>query len=245
MNLSRSVCALIVVSVCPSVHAASGGESVLTHHAGSGGGSAQLYDGGEVDTASFFDPGSLNPHLGFSAVDISSQPGVFSAAMGSSGDSKIHFFEDEIFVTVNLTVSYGPSSQGGGDNPGGMGEGQLSSVIEFMNPVDSPAWTYILDIDDSPGFDGSSSILIENVTQNTTLVSLADVTFGMETTLAADAGDIIRITSEMEGAGDTGGPSGFRRYEADFQSLLLIPEPSTGFLLLTGLFAFRRRRCHR
>ncbi len=220
---------------------ASAQEFELIHHSGSGGGSAQLFDGGDAVSGSFSNPGTDMTLLGYTAVDVSTQPGVLAAQSRSVGFSEITLVEDEIFIRVELDVRYRPSIITGGDNPGGMADGQLSSIIEFMMPVDEADWVYSLRIQDTVSFEGSTSVIMENVTQNQTLLSLTEVVFPpVFTTLSANAGDIIRITSEMEGFGSTG-PAGSRRYSPIFQTSLLIPEPSTLLLFAPAALLMRRR----
>ncbi len=217
-------------------------EFVLVYHEASGSGSARLLDGGDTEFGGGMTFGPTDPSMSFVARDISTQPGVLAARSKASGRSNINFIDGDLSIRVELSVLYLPSNITGGDNPGGMADGELSSVIEFMMPVEEVEWVYFLDVDDTVSFEGSSSVLIENVTQRQELVSLNEGMDGIvETTLSANVGDIIRITSEMEGFGSTG-PAGTREYTSIFgMSLFMIPEPSTLMLFAPAALLLHRR----
>ena len=57
-----------------------------------------------------------------------------------------------------------------------------------------------------------------------------------DTILAAHAGDVIRISSQMSGSGSAAaGVASTRQYETDLDMLFTIPEPGSILLLLAGL----------
>jgi hypothetical protein len=60
----------------------------------------------------------------------------------------------------------------------------------------------------------------------------------VHTTLSAQAGDLMRVTSLMSGSGDTNGPSGLREYDATFGMSFTIPEPATLTLLLAAAMIY-------
>ena len=208
----------------------------------SGEGWAHVFDGGPVVTDSVA-PGPLG--LAFLALD-DTRPGTDGASFATSGRSLISPSEEQglFYLDIYFSTAYGSSWLPGGDQPGGEGAGWLTSVIEFRMPVDELEWSGSLSIrDPSPGFYGSASVLVENVTQSLTLMELTSG-FGFERTLSGHAGDVIRITTEMSGGGSA--PAGYwlvRGYSPGMGMLFTIPEPGAGILLLSALVVLRRRRC--
>ena len=174
---------IVLVSVVIG-RVARAGEITFSYHEAGGSGSANLFDGGPpISHAGSLPGGTLGGFL-FSAVDAT-RPGSLGAFANASGRSEIGLFEDRMGVRVSLDTSYRPSLFGGGDNPGGMAEGSLSSVIEFVMPADELSWAYALSIDDTILFDGSTSVLFENVTTSQTLLALTSDTAGVQTVLSA------------------------------------------------------------
>ncbi len=135
-------------------------------HEFSGEGWADVFDGGLPGGDSDGGMGSGGPGsqgFGFGAYDRT-QPGSLGASASSVGRSQIFPFEGGgMRVRVALSVSYIPSLSPGGDNPGGAAEGELSSIIEFVMPVDELLWAYQLRIRDTIEFEGSTRDLFENV----------------------------------------------------------------------------------
>ncbi len=223
----------------------SGGEIPVSLHEFCGSGSANVFDGGPVVEEAFCNTGG-DPDViggGFLAVDRTSQQGVFGAeAKSKAGSTAMSVLDGTgLSIIVELNTIYRPSEFPGGDNPGGMAVGEFMSVIEFHMVADEMPWNYFLTIDeDSPFFEGSTSIIMENVTQSLTILELTSEAPFVETTLSGHTGDLIRITSMMEGAGNMG-PGSRKEYEAVFQMLVLVPEPGTLLLLLTGALMGMRK----
>jgi hypothetical protein len=213
-------------------------------HDASGSGMANVFDGGDPVFRSGSTEGPSDSLMSFVADD-GTQPGVFGADATGAGASFIIADVDRLVVGVELIAAYDPSSFPGGDNPGGMAESDVISIIEFVLPVDEVIWGYHLRITDTSQFSGSASVVFENITQGETLFDLTSEVYPpIETTLTVQAGDLMRITSVMTGSGNTNGPDGGRSYEAVFSTTFIIPEPATLTLLLstTALLFSRRRR---
>ncbi len=195
---------------------------------------ANVFDGGPVMSQEGC--GDVPDSPGFIiAADDDTRPGSLGASAMAFAESYLDAIGDTFYVKVELLAGYFPSFLPGGDNPGGMAEAELFSVIEFEMPTDELQWFYELDIDDmyGPPFTGATHVLIENVTRSETLVetdiSLPDV----ETVLQGSAGDLIRITTQMMGSGSMGPGSG-REYDTELRMQFVIPEPQTIHLLSLG-----------
>ena len=91
-----------------------------------------------------------------------------------------------------------------------MSETHLSSVIEFVMPVDRLDWIYSFDIDQTAGYSGSASVVFENVTQAQTILTLTEDLWPVEAVLEGPTGDVIRITTEIQGAGSMGPGTSWR-----------------------------------
>ena len=237
-----SISKLIVswLALAASVQA---GPFTFSSHVASGSGSANVFDGGPAGVDSDVTFGPTDSLMSFLATDDTGT-GSFDALASAGGRSRVNPRVEEMWVLVDFIVGYYPSLFPGGDRPGGTAEGQLSSVIELPLPADDIFWAYQLLIRDTVDFEGSSLVVVENVTRSQTLLELTSEVSAVETRLAGQAGDIIRITSEMSGSGSAApGVSTSRRYDADLDMVFIIPEPSTFVLLTLGsLVALRRRR---
>jgi hypothetical protein len=216
-------------------------------HQASGGGTANLFDGGSTLSASDETTGLDDRTMAFSAVD-DTHPGPSAAEAVATGRSGILGAQGHTFFGVQsiLTTSYSPPRiPPGGADPGGEAAGSLSSVVEFVAPVDDLAWSYFLDIDTDPlgAFTGSVDVMLENLTQSTVLqIPSEDTLFRfVEFDFDADAGDLIRLTTEMAGSGSTG-PETPRFFNANFRLSVVAPEPGMLSLLLAGVPLTRRRR---
>jgi hypothetical protein len=213
-------------------------------HQASGGGTANVFDGGPT-LSDFEETTALDdPSMGF-GVNDRTQPGSLGAGAFAVGRSRILGDSADSFgVSINYTVGYSPSSFVGGDNPGGEGEGSLSSVIEFVVPVDDVTWAYDLDIDTDPtsAFTGSTDIMLENISRPGESRVFAKNPPGGALVFDFDAvaGDLIRLTTEMSGAGGT--PAARRSYDTSFVLSVLVPEPGTLSFLLVSIAMTRRRR---
>ena len=180
-------------------------EFSFSFHEASVSGMANVFDGGDPVFGSASTDGPTDPSMLGGAIDFT-QPGVFGASAKGSGSSFIIIDEDRLLVGVELIAAYDPSSFQGGDNPGGMAESEVSSIIEFVLPVTEVIWAYALDIDDEAQFSGSVHMVFENVTQGEILLELTEkVSPSVETTLTVQAGDLLRITTMMTGSGNTNG----------------------------------------
>jgi hypothetical protein len=225
------------------------GDFTFLRHEASGSGWSNLFDGGPVVTAEGSTYGPTDERMFFRADDDSVTPGSFGAVASASGRSMIssipvldgldgpHGFG----VTVKLITKYLPSLFPGGDNPGGAAEGELFSVIEFVMPADDIEWSYRLSIDDSADFDGSTSVILENVTQSETLLELtSEVVPTVFATLSGSEGDLIRLTSLMSGSGSAQ-PGTLKGYKSSFYMSFTVPEPGTlSLLLFAGILITRR-----
>ena len=225
------------------VASAQAAEFTFSSHVASGSGSANVSDSGPLmlDSDSTFD--AADPRMSYSAVDQSSAGSLGAVAL-SSGRSEVLVLGPEMWFELDLDVTYLPSLFPGGDRPGGMAEGELSSVIEFPLPLDEIEWSYKLRIDQTIGFDGSSLVVVENVTRSQQLVELtSDMPGFVDTVIVGEVGDIIRISSQMSGSGSAAaGVASTRQYEADLDMLFTIPEPATFALLALGAVVSLRRR---
>jgi hypothetical protein len=214
------------------------GDFTFLRHEASGSGWSNLFDGGPVVTAEGSTSGPTDERMSFGADDRSATPGSFGAVASAAGRSVIVNLAqfDGFNVMVTLSTRYSPSAFPGGDNPGGAAEGELFSVIEFVMPADQVLWGYQLSIDDSVDFDGSTSVILENVTQSETLLDLnSEVWPAVETVLSARERDVIRITSRMSGNGSAL-PGTLKGYRSALQMVFIVPEPRTlGLLLLAGV----------
>jgi len=242
MNPPRTctaVAAIALVSALPC-HAR---QITFSQHEASAWVRANVFDGGPVvsDAGELEDP--LLDEFNVVAYDLT-RAGSFGATAIAFADSEIvSLLDGGMRVLVEFGALYDPSDFASGDRPGGMAEGALHSVIEFRMPADEIFWAYRLLIDDTARFDGLTAIAIENVTQNKSILTLTEEVFPIETTLRGNAGDIIRITSDMEGSGSV--PAGFSasyQYGGDLAMTFRIPEPSTLPFLLVATALFPRGR---
>ncbi len=215
----------------------------FSFHEASGSGWANLFDGGPVVTDEDATTGPDDALMIFTAID-STQPGSFGAGVTGAGVSWIVplFEEDGMHLSVGLDAWYSPSLFPGGDNPGGAAEAEIHSIIEFIMPADELLWDYQLQIRDTIDFDGTTSVVFENVTQSQVVLELtSEVFLPIETTLTGQTGDLMRLTTTMSGAGSTGPPGG-GGYESTLRMGFAVPEPGTFFLVLVGLFLLALRR---
>ena len=205
-----------------------------------GEGLAQVFDGGPPVTDSVDRHGTIAPTLAFRATDDTG-PGSLAALASANASSGVVEFDEGMRVLVDFSASYAASLFPGGDRPGGRAEGTFTSIVEFVMPVDELNWFYGLGMGDAPGFTGSTNVTVVNVTSGQALLTLDSIMEG-DTILAAHAGDLIRITSEMSGGGEAPGEFAIDRgYGALLDMIFTIPEPASMVLLLAGLPVLRRR----
>jgi hypothetical protein len=207
-----------------------------------GEGLAQVFDGGPPVTHSVDLQGTTASFLAFRATDDTG-PGSLAAVASANGASRVGDFGQNMRVLVDFDAYYAASLFPGGDRPGGRAEGTFTSIVDFVMPVDQLEWFYGLGMGDAPGFTGSTNVTVVNITSGQTLLTLGSVMEG-DTILAAHAGDLIRITSEMSGGGEAPGELAIDRgYGALLDMIFTIPEPGTFTLLALGaVVALRRRR---
>ncbi len=250
-NSARGLLLCIVLSASVSVAWAGEGAGAFdsTWISTCGSGSANVFDGGGPHVSEYAcGSGSIDQASGFiiSQSDFT-QPGSGGAgAIASGGVDVSNFIDDLLGIRVDLLTGYFPSFSPGGDNPGGTAEGELLSIIEFEMPADTLEWEYRLDIDNlQPNpFTGSTSIVVENVTQSQTLLELDSETPNVATILRGAQGDLIRITSQMMGQGSMG-PGSQKIYASEFRTQFTVPEPRALGMFIAGLactFLRRRRR---
>ncbi len=229
MRRLESFAGVILLGLATNAGRAGAGEFTFSFHDASGSGCANVFDGGPelCDSGGTIGPNDSN--MSFLATDRT-QLGSLGALARAHGESRIYDLQDfdGITVQVELFTGYIPSFFPGGDNPGGAAEGELSSIIEFIMPADELIWGYYFDVDDTIDFEGSTSILFENVTESETILTFSDDDAGalFEGILSANTGDLMRITSMMSGSGSTG-PASVREYEARLSMTFIVPEPTT------------------
>jgi len=126
-----------------------------------------------------------------------------------------------------------------------MASADLDAIVEFVMPADEIQWDYNLYIRaDAPFFGGTTSVLVDNVTQGETLLTLTETTPGTLVTLSATRGDIIRLTTAMHGFGSMG-PGSAKSYVARL-SMIFLPEPASVVMLSTAIacvLSCRRLHC--
>ncbi len=203
-------------------------------HEASGSGTANVFDGGPLvfDSDSTF--GTTDSRMSFIAVDQTFPGSMGADAMGAGRSHILPSPEDTFRFRVDLIAGYFPSVFPGGDNPGGLAEAELSSVIDFVMPADEVQWNYQLLIDQTGAFEGFTHVILENVSQSQTLLELTSEVFAVKTTLTADMGDLVRITSIMSGSGSKG-PGSSKEYEVDLEMIFVVPEPGALMLMAVGV----------
>jgi hypothetical protein len=206
---------------------------------------AQLFDGGPPVTggASQDNPNDFGVVLGASD---STGVGAWNSTVGGGVSSISNFELDAGLLRIfqNLDGRYSGS---GLVLPGGTMSGEMTSIIEFAMPVESLEWDLVFIVDETPSFDLSALLTIENVTSGEMLVSVSE-TFGFIDTLEGNVGDVIRVTTEYEVSGGVeAGASGFFSSKASLRTDFVIPEPTTATLFMTGagLFFMARKRSGR
>ncbi len=232
----------LLIALVTLSHASARADSVwIWTNSAVGEGLAQVFDGGPAVMDSVDRHGTVAPTLAFRATDAT-RPSSLGALASANGESFVGDFGRILRVMVDFSASYASSLSPGGDRPGGRAEGMLTSVVEFVMPVDELDWFYGLGITEDVGFEGASSVVVENMTQTRTLLTLTSE-MGNETILEGHAGDLIRITSQMSGRGDAPGGFGIlQNYSARLDMIFTIPEPSTALLLLGGLLVLQSRK---
>ena len=238
MRIHQWILVLALVAALPGP--AQAGELWTWTNSAVGEGSAQVFDGGPPATDSVDRHETIAPSLGFDATDYT-RPGSFGALASTHGASRVGDFGQSMRVLADFSASYAASLFPGGDRPGGRAEGTFTSIVEFVMPVDQLDWFYGLGMGDAPRFTGSTNVTVVNVTSGQALLTLDSIMEG-DTILAAHAGDLIRITSEMSGGGEAPGEFAIDRgYGALLDMIFTIPEPASMVLLLAGLPVLRRR----
>jgi len=213
-------------------------------HEASGSGSANVFNGGPMVFKSDSTDGPQDGFMSFVASD-DTRPGIFGARFGTGGDSVLSTGGGDAFaLALAFDSGYSARSRPAADRPGGEGEGTLSSVIEFVMPQDELSWRTILSVTLSPGYHGSTRIVVENITKSTVLRELTGNVFD-DSVLSGAAGDLIRVSSEISGGGSTppGVPGSFG-YDVSLLLAFRVPEPGTAVLVLigAGMLTVRRRR---
>lgn len=206
-------------------------------HEASGSASSNLFDGGPVISRSDQTKGFDDDDMVSFATDIT-VTGTSGASTSASTRSSVNEFKGATLnLMVNLRASYIPSFQPGGDNPGGWAEAELESVIEFVVPEGEVIGEYAFEIsnDHPTQFNGSSHLLLENLTQSRVILEFSEPQFTVgDIDLEANAGDVIRLTTISQGSGSVG-PGSARKYLMFAQLEFAVPEPSTLVMLGLGM----------
>ncbi|NOT02588.1 MAG: PEP-CTERM sorting domain-containing protein [Phycisphaerales bacterium] len=241
---------LVLASVCwVSAFASTtlGGELWTWTHEGAGQGTANVFDGGPVVTASSMSS-PTSPGVGFAAVDRT-RSGSQGATYRTAGSSRVDSYYDaalggeSLIVDVRFSTGYNGGSTSQGDHTGGEGGGSIWSVVEFMMPRAEIDWFVDVRIRQTSGFSGSTLVRFENVTQSSLLVEIASA-FTDTRTLSGETGDLIRITTQIDGEGyfPPQVTLGFPTYESRLYTFFTVPEPYTVGLVLLGLATLSRKR---
>ncbi len=244
--MTRPSIGVLVCAWLTFAAAARGGTIWQFTHEASGEGSARLFGGGSVVSESDATTSLDDPNMEFSPFDLT-RPGVDGASVSTIGRSDIRPFSDRLVLNAGFATSYLASSRLGADRPGGEAEGWMSSVVEFVMPVDTLDWRVVFDITRGSGFTGMGSLLIENITRSEILVdesSSQTMFFTLDGILSGRAGDVIRVSIAGSASGSVPrGVSSHGGFDLFYQQVFTIPEPTTVALLgLGALFVFKRRR---
>jgi len=244
--MTRSSIGVLVCAWLMFAAAARGGTIWQITHQASGAGSANLFDGGPMDSGSDATTSLDDALMRFVASD-STRPGVDGASITAFGRSDIRPFSDRFVLNADFRTTYSAASALGADRPGGEAEGWMSSVVEFVMPVDTLTWGVAFSTVKGGGFTGMGSLLIENITRSETLVdesSSETMFFTFEGLLNGSAGDVIRVSIAGSGSGSVPrGVSSHGGFDMRVQQIFIIPEPATVALLTLGaFFVFKRRR---
>ncbi len=230
----------VLMTVPAIVALLSGGASAegelfeVIRHEVDGGGTVQLFDGGppvsEFISGNFPDEGIL----GFGVSDLTGI-GAENSSIGASGLSTVGELSNPdpaLRIITDLSVSYLGS---GPDRPGGTGQAEWTSIIEFIMPVEQAEWGLNFTQGVDPGFTQNSMVTVENVTANQTLLSVTEPFGIIDEFLVAEIGDVIRVTSVFSASG-TAAPnvSGLFNSGATLGMELVIPEPATIGLVALG-----------
>ncbi len=234
---------LFAVMIATMVHATAGEPLTFLRHSAVGWGTAQVFDGGPTVSDSGGTEDSDDSSMSFLAVDFT-PGGSFGARASAAGRSSIASFEQSMGIVVDFVSKYSPSVFPGGDNPGGMAEGRIDSVIEFVMPVDELEWIYALRVEPEAPFQGFAQAVFQNLTTGEVLFDLTEPTAVLDATLRASTGDVMRLTTNLSGFGSMGPGSG-REFDSQVRMILTIPEPSSLLLLAAGAATvLRRNRPH-
>ena len=238
--MQRVVVWLVAVGVvsCADSQARAGTVWQWTHDA-EGGGWANVFDGGPPVFARGTTGGPASWDMTFSALDYT-RLGMLGAIFGASGGSGVVALPESFSFGADLATDYIVEPRPDADRPGGEGEGWVRSVVEFVMPVDELEWLADVDIRDTSFFEGSMLSVVENVTTSMVLAEITDEP-GFFTTLRGQAGDVIRVTTEIAGGGAVPeGTFGYWMYRARLSMSFRIPEPASAVLVVVGTFLLSR-----
>jgi len=108
-------------------------------------------------------------------------------------------------------------------------------------PSDVMTFAYKLNINEAQPFSGSTLVAIKNVTNDDEILALdAAVMHYVTRSYSARAGDVIRISTVIWGAGNTGGPSPTLQYDSRLYLHLVVPESTSLSVLLCAVAMVRR-----
>ena len=153
------------------------------------------------------------------------------------------FTEDRAIIGFKFRVGYYADTHIGADRPGGESAGWISSMVEFVMPVETLKWEFypIVEIND-PRYLGSFRLLVENVSRGTTIFEMVGRDDAPDF-LAAGRGDVIRFSFDAMGQGSvSGGIPALNSLWLDLPITLTVPDPATQLLLGIGVLVLFRRR---
>ena len=235
-----------VVFLCTIAGARASAETIWQWtHVAHGEGWANVFDGGPVKYHSGATQRPDDADMWFSASDFT-RAGVLGADYDTAGGSSVGGVPaDHLIVRADFSTSYTADFRVDADRPGGEGHGWISSVVEFVMPVDELIWGIVVRVQQGSGFSGLTTITVENVTQQITILELVNRGIFAETTLLGQAGDLIRVSFDSSGEGSfpAGLPS-VNGYRARMDNTFIVPEPSALGLLGVAVICVRtvRRR---
>ncbi len=215
-------------------------------HQAYGGGSANVTDNPWAVT-DFDQTENHDSLMTFTALD-QSQNGT-TTYYNVSGSSQVSVNRNNHFaIDVLFDASYVPSEMAGG-TLGGIGRGSVISIVELAMPPANRLGQYqlnmdlVLDINVSDMFYGSTTVVITNITDEYNELARFSSSAVHNMNITQYAGDLIRISSYLEGGGSVSDAVASHEYyqshlEVDFA---VVPEPGTLVLIMIGCVVYISR----